>query len=490
MKKIISVVLSLTMVLSVFGSITVFAANAANTNDLDFDTDTYTYKMGSTNGYIGNSKTSVGKTRLFGFGKWNISATETGTTELGTISKISKFGKTYAMYDFNKVTIKDSDINTGNYIRFKTNGYEAYDSTYGRLGVANAMMNTVTNKTYTSYFENCDKMYKYTFYAYSNSQDTEHNLMNVNVTTGETVGVEITPAQLYSENEVPHKVDFVLHKSGSVLYATVYIDGAIVVDGKSSSIMTKDFTFTNYLASVKNTSSDGYYAPAIEWVVEYIGTEIGVIPTNPDKVNVQSITREELNKELFIVPTAGTPKAYTARTDDIITGVYDDVDAALVKTLTSTTPGDKKIVIPAKYKTVGSLFVDGTETNVKAIKADGSDAASTDLVENVMLMVNGVYVDVEREPLVKGLTVNSDGLATLTYDGTSGLFIVAAYDDSGRMIKVNSAYISKEYAEEIDSMYIYTLQSSLTSGVKKYKAFLFDGFVNCMPMLNSAEIIK
>ena len=50
MKKIISVVLSLAMFLSVFGSITVFAAN---TNDLDFDTDTYTYKMGSTNGYIG-----------------------------------------------------------------------------------------------------------------------------------------------------------------------------------------------------------------------------------------------------------------------------------------------------------------------------------------------------------------------------------------------------------------------------------------------------
>ena len=486
MKKIISVVLSLAMFLSVFGSITVFAAN---TNDLDFDTDTYTYKMGSTNGYIGNSKTYVGKARLFGFGKWNISATETGTTELGTISKISKFGKTYAMYDFNEVTIKDSDTNTGNYIRFKTNGYEAYDSTYGRLGVANAMMNTVTNKTYTSYFENYDKMYKYTFYAYSNSQDTEHNLMNVNVTTGETVGVEITPAQLYSENEVPHKVDFVLHKSGSVLYATVYIDGAIVVGGRSSSKMTEAFTFTNYLASVKNTSSDGYYAPAIEWVVEYIGTEIGVNPTNSDKVNVQSITREELNKELFIVPTAGTTTAYTARTDDIITGVYDDVDAALVETLTSTTLGDKKIVIPAKYTTVGSLF-DGSETNVKAIKTDGSAAASTDLVENVMLMVNGVYVDVEREPLVKGLTVNSDGLATLTYDGTSGLFIVAAYDDSGRMINVNSVDISKESAEEIDSMYIYTLRSSLTSGVKKYKAFLLDGFVNCIPMLNSAEIIN
>lgn len=488
MKKIISVVLSLAMVLSVFVSTLVYAAN---TNDLDFDTDTdtYTYKMGSTNGYIGNSKTYVGKARLFGFGKWNISATETGTTELGTISKISKFGKTYAMYDFNEVTIKDSDISTGNYIRFKTNGYEAYDSTYGRLGVANAMMNTVTNETYTSYFKNCDKMYKYTFYAYSNSQDTEHNLMNVNVTTGETVGVEITPAQLYSENEVPHKVDFVLHKSGSVLYATVYIDGAIVVGGRSSSKMTDAFTFTNYLASVKNTSSDGYYAPAIEWVVEYIGTEIGVNPTNSDKVNVQSITREELNKELFIVPTAGTTTAYTARTDDIITGVYDDVDAALVETLISTTLGDKKIVIPAKYTTVGSLF-DGSETNVKAIKTDGSAAASTDLVENVMLMVNGVYVDVEREPLVKGLTVNSDGLATLTYDGTSGLFIVAAYDDSGRMINVNSVDISKESAEEIDSMYIYTLRSSLTSGVKKYKAFLLDGFVNCIPMLNSAEIIN
>lgn len=472
MKKIISVVLSLAMVLSVFVSTLVYAAN---NNGLVYDsaTETYTYTMGSTNQLITGSTYSIDKARLFGFGKWNISATETGITELGTLTKISKYGKNYVEYDFNGVTITDSDNAAGNYIRFKTNGKDS------GIGLASANVITIAKTVYDAYLTDENQIYKYTFYAYSDSTDTENNMLNVNVSTGTTLGTNISPAQLYSANGVPHKVDFILHKKDGILYQSIYIDGAVVAGGNSTTTMTAGFTFTNYLASVKCATSGTYTSPAVKWVVEYIGDN--------DKYSVEELTRDELAEELFVIPTAGSKTENTARTDDIITGVYDDVDAALVETLTSTTLGDKKIVIPAKYTTVGSLF-DGTETNVKAIKADGSAAVSEDLVEDVMLMVNGVYVDVEREPLVKGLTVNSDGLATLTYDYTSGMFIVAAYDDGGRVINVNSADISKESAEEIDSMHIYTLQSSLTSGVKKYKAFLFDGFVNCIPMLNSAEI--
>ena len=65
------------MVLSVFVSTLVYAAN---NNGLVYDSsaNTYTYTMGTKNQLITGSTNYIDKTRLFGFGKWNISATETG----------------------------------------------------------------------------------------------------------------------------------------------------------------------------------------------------------------------------------------------------------------------------------------------------------------------------------------------------------------------------------------------------------------------------
>ena len=325
---------------------------------------------------------------------------------LAEVSKVSLLGKEYIYYDFEAVTVNDSSKVSSNYLRFPTN-VKPSTTTYE----ANSYVNSIPRETFLNDIKD-GKYYKLTFYGYSKTGVGESMNLGVNRETSAALTVSLSPAKIKSDAEVPHKIDVIAYgdSDGTYAYETVYIDGVLAGGGhsyatsgynqKKSDNVTYQYPnvkFNNYIPSVGfSTTKVSYTGKAMDYVIENYGVR-------DSKVDVQVLTKEELDKELFVVITPNTDNSSTqtstARTDDVITGVQDDVDKAIVTAVTNTSAGDRVAEIPAKYTTVGSIYTDKANSNVTAVdKVTGEVAEDTAVLSDVLLMVNGVYITVTEKP--------------------------------------------------------------------------------------------
>ena len=310
---------------------------------------------------------------------------------LAEVSKVSLLGKEYIYYDFEAVTVNDSSKVSSNYLRFPTNGKPS-TTTY----TSNSYVNSIPRETFLNDIKD-GKYYKLTFYGYSKTGVGESMNLGVNRETSAALTVSLSPAKIKSDAEVPHKIDVIAYgdSTGTYAYETVYVDGVLASGGKSYATsgynQKNNVNFNNYIPSVGfNKTNVTYTGKAMDYVIENFGARTS-------KVDVQVLTKEELDSELFVVITPNTgnvsTQTSTARTDDVITGVQDDVDEALVTAVTNTSAGDRVAEIPAKYTTVGSIYTDKANSNVTAVdKVTGEVAKDTAALSDVLLMVNGVYV--------------------------------------------------------------------------------------------------
>lgn len=282
---------------------------------------------------------------------------------------------------------------TANYLRFMLIGED--------LSASATTLNTSSTYSYAT-VENADMKekfvtgeggaYVYTLYAYTNKQ-TDQNAVNYQMTNkGSSTGtLELKSNYIYSEAGVPHKVQLVV--SGKSLdaknvYYHLYVDGVNVVKGATNSAKLSSVFNVMLRENITLAGTASYTVKECDWYVTNTGSGL-MAPVFMEE--------EDLKKELISVPNMySATRSTTYRTDNYVTGVNSTLATDIKAVLETTTAGDKYVEIAAtRYRNPSSLF-DGTDGSVKLVSrttgkvVDPATAPGT--MDNYYLKVNGIYI--------------------------------------------------------------------------------------------------
>ena len=449
MKKIISMLLVLTIVASTLMGTMVMEANAATddkvTNyEITDNGSKITLRFGSMklptsglnamNGFVLGDWYANGYT----YSEEDIDAfyDGTATTIYGTPTPTVNFlsanvfehplADNIVKYDFKPVTIEDGINVAKNYVA-KNYAESEKKPWFGATGLITTDKNHNANYSRVSAFPKIDtaidKQKAIDDNTYSFSQITQNGAIatNTNSTayvlsfyaytqnvgsgvgqtiffdtrsgTGSTGGIYLYSDDLVSTEGIPHKVDIVLSSDGTNLYEHYYVDGVEIREGSSQTIpgaVSFQPRF-NINAFVNSSSADSEPISDTDWYMPYYTTT----------TQFKLVSQADLNNELIIVPNYKTKdKSATVRTDDYITGVIDSLDADIKAALETTTPGDKIVEISeTNYNDPASLFTGDASTVKLVSKTTGKEVAvadATGTMDNYLFMVNGVYVVPEK----------------------------------------------------------------------------------------------
>ena len=231
--------------------------------------------------------------------------------------------------------------------------------------------------------------YVLSFYAYTQNVGAgvgESILFDVRSTS--STGLPIYGSDMVSTKGVPHKVDIVLSSNGSTLYSHYYVDGVEMHKGVSKAI-TGDVTFQPRFNIQGMISGNTETVSDTDWYLPYY----------TKATTFKAVSQADLNSELIAVPYFNaTTQATEFRTDDYITGVIASLDASIKGVLETTTVGDKIVdIAESKYNNPVSLF-DTTVENatVKLVsRTTGEEvapASATGTMDDYYFMVNGIYI--------------------------------------------------------------------------------------------------
>lgn len=532
MKKFLSMLLVLCMVVTTLMGVMVVDVSAATSIKLDEATRTFTVTLddknvnsSSTGTYVLKPQTPVG---------------DQTTYPLGTVNTETLYGNWGYKLNLNSMTYKDaaatSTVNA-RYLRLRadvkepTSGDLNSKKTNFNLGaeIANSLTATEFN---TALGNSNKKVLHYSFYAYS-SEGAQDYTVQFNCDGSNMISNVLKATDLLSEDGIPHKVDIYVwssskddiiisndstaRKAKEYLYMMTLVDGSIKSatgnsaneysensSGKenTNSGLIKDPTAEKSVIKVnlfmlfnpiKNTvATTGYTFKGGEWFVSAGDT-------------LEFLTREEADDELFGTfewKNSFANTTFTAKSAGFITGMDTKVASDLETSLTSTTAGTKKLSLYTAYYTKPSnLFTDYASSNVKIVNKDGeeldADAVSAlTTLDNYLLEINGVYVvPVEmKEGTTELYSLDYDtatNTATVKYveckdTPMSFVIVVSATDDKGRTIatKVSAENSISGNSDSIGTKtFSPTFEGLDTKKVKTYKLFVFDSLTSAKPMM-------
>lgn len=402
MKKVLSMFLTVTMLAVMLMGVNVpyvGAVSAVLTENASTGVRDVTVTMGSDSAL-----------QFLATGKYTVKATvsvdgQATEWDFGTVTKETVLGKDFINYNFNEVKLYDASMYSGgqnkNYFRIVPSLIDSNETT---LKIAtgkgnNSTFEAIAKDTLISNTAGSDqKVYKFTFYAYSDSQKGTNLVVAAMNNNSQTLSAELTPSALCSADGVPHKVDVLFYTNSSdgalestdYTYMSVYIDGVTYVKSTVAKGSSWNDTFELRLYFNFNATSTGTSHAASDWHVSYGGDVKGAN-------KAELLTRDEAAKSLFVTPTWRTTntntETTTKRTDaEVVYGVNDFADSILTAAVTS---GERTVTLEGTY--LSDIITAPSNTNVTAVKkADGSavepSAYSETNINDVYLSVNGVYV--------------------------------------------------------------------------------------------------
>ena len=427
MKKILSAILILSVIITTFSGVLITDVSAANVNistrtDVNFTNDstapdgrridyifglpTYSSTAKLTSKILVNTGAYYATGHKYDVsnvtGSTSLTATETyGPTHFADVSVINNvldINKEMVKYDFIASTLQDESYNVQ---KANTNILKTAAANYARMPVltllqresSNLMTNyTVTYDMSTAVSDNT-KSSVYTFYAYTQNAtttNTDSDILTIQLADISTI--TINARDIVSENGIPHKIDVVLTSDGTNRYCHLYIDGvdkyvkSVATAHTVNSQLQSRFNIISLATTTSDTVSD------TDWYI-----------TNIDDTQTSFITTAltEVNAGLVSSPnhtSATVSSSYNSV--DYITGVTSAVDYKLKTALETKDAGDKTITLTEReYKNPASIF-DTTISNptVKLVSKTTGDevdvSSATVTMENYILKVNGIYVDV------------------------------------------------------------------------------------------------
>ena len=511
MKKFFSLFLMVCMLVT---SLSVSASYDSTTNTYTFDTADEIIKV-------------------FNGGTWSLADGNGNTTELGELTNGPDnliLGKR-----FNKVVFdKDGTITTANNgtldirtdingSRYRPGGKDYQVPTPKRTALAVecftlASMNTILaakdldeSGTVEKAEQNTGDVVKYTMWAYSALPDGESIVFDLLYDNNAKYDVSFTiPASaLYSENGIPHKIDYivwyrsytpeVMNHTGAdtAQYAAIFIDGL--------PYESKAFTVTKSVATDKYISVNPHIAlTAADNTLSWKKTELHICsdPAAKTKLTVISDTtsggqfltvhtRANLSDEFFRNISLGT-RVIESSKEGFVTGVDSELASELETLYTTVINGDRVVDVDASvYNNPASIWNDGaTESSVSLVrKTDGEEfvvgSSITGTFADYLISVNGVYTKVELAPVsydidAKTATVNVSKLP----EGTEKLqVVVAAYNSNDTMeaIKVSESYV------DFSSNITYKINDTFPTDADTYKVFVFDSLTSAKPLVEALE---
>ena len=433
MKKIISMLLVLTIVVTTLVGVMVVDVNAMKvTGGKGNDINTRTWNILMNKEY--------GQRAAMATGNWTVTPKQAADGvsvpyDLGRITQVPNLGKTYWHLEFKDIDYKDANNDnaaTSVYARFRT------DYTNPDLGVTNAEgaddlipkidiadFNNIVGGTTEGEVTTYGDMIRYTFYAYTNNKDTADFTILFSHPDSEIGSVNIPALSLYSENMIPHKVDVYVWsnsvdkivggsgKEGSkkeAVYFNVFVDGIQSVatnyaaETKANLFNATAFRaqfFLNFKPTTSTKNGGVYKFKGSDWYISHDGNKTH-----------KRVTRANLDDDYFA--EIKVKDTYTNNTmangavfdvtnkKDNIKGVKADVDAALEAAVVTQAGKDRKAVIYNEYYTNPASIFTGEETNVKLVDrktgAEVAPAEATGTMDNYLFMVNDVYIVTEAIP--------------------------------------------------------------------------------------------
>ena len=429
MKKFLSILLVLTMIVTTTTAVMVTEVNAVDFNKVS-ETNEITLEFGVPS--IPDS-TKLSPWIHFSTGNWtgwgytykeaDIDAVIAGTAASvsGTATEKVNFLETAVIkapldsitgemtkYDFKTSAITDGTAAASSYagdnaskIFVKTSG--STTANYSRISVFPQKI--TSTKTYSDYSWSTltktnltdtdanETAYRFSFYAYTQNKSSgkgdtiTFQLRNL---SGGNISLSISDDYLESENGVPHKVDVVLSSDGTNAYLHLYVDGVeLPTKGLGGKAPTGTISIETRFDLNGLTGSGTMNMANTDWYITQFD----------EKTEFELISRTDLESELFVVPNhESTTKTTKYRTDDYITGVNSIVDAGIKTALETTTPGDKYVEIYASAYDDVTKLIDKSVTNptVKLVnRTTGAEVAYADAtgsLDNYYLKIKGVYI--------------------------------------------------------------------------------------------------
>ena len=390
MKKIFSALLTLTMVLTSL-SVGVSASYTAPTADANYNT--FTFDGTNAKGY------NVGIFKLS-------NADGSVTKELGTITDdVTNMGMNFKEFDFKSGSLTGATASTLSIRGEVYNKAEKYTFAYSQGHCGNecfmvAQMNEILyakdvngDGIIDKADENSGNVVKYTMYAYSALPDGEP--ISFNIVRGNTdYGAVLTvPAsKLYSENSIPHKIDFIFYntsyganpmsvKSSSAQRMELWIDGLPYTEGYDAvTALSKNLTSTMVFMS-PNVN----IAPDESGNVTWKDTELYIwtykAQSNGKPIALTDIesggqyttvhTRDELHSNFFQNVKYGSGNGVVR--SDFVTGIDSEL-ANDIEDVYTTALKSGDIVVEVNnsiYNDPASIWdADATESSVSLVKIE------------------------------------------------------------------------------------------------------------------------
>jgi len=379
LKKIISTLLVVTMLLSLMGT-TLVSADWANDGDRNFTIESG-FQGSATAPYTGYAYiTSEGTYKVEGYDQ-----------PFGSITKEEVLGKDFRHWDFDTV----SSATTKAYYRYMITSKDLTDEELAENTYENFLLNPVDDLTLVAPKTTLGvdgKVYLYSFYAYMDEKTNSELIFRFTNNGTETVGatVKTTGAELYSANGVPHKVDVAVYATGNT--TDKYFHIALFVDGK----------FVN--GGAAKISKSANYKTGCDLKIFYNATTEAKTPTTSLHVsylydlftNEESLTKERVDIEnlMFTDPIWSTTDAVTTASEFVgieIENVSDEVETAINNTLQNDV--EKEIEVTSLDELITA---EGTAKLVK--KSDGTEVTDVTglTVDDVLLEVNGIYIKLKQ----------------------------------------------------------------------------------------------
>ncbi len=424
MKKILSIILVFTMIVTTMMGVMIVDVSAVSTADFSTTikftpaTETTPRKIEFTFGVSGlpavkdTDRPLAQSTNSYATGEWwmtgytydkvldaenvtNIDATGTypsqkiatvsdinnplDTTNVGNMSKIS----------FEKVTLKDDTYTangstgtlkntagttistiTANYFRFMLMGEDPADDYAGPTTTINTFSKSdsfqLVSKADVEAMATNSNAYVYTFYAYTNTKDVNNKIMFKAHQNGSQKGnIYIPESFIYSDAAATDGSKGIPHKVQYVLSGTALTKGNlyyhIYVDGVE---MASGVASTNNLTgSFQLTFAKDFNFSGSSSTNVY-KADWYVTKAPEGLIEPALMTANELKDELIVVPNlSSAAQSTTYRTDDYITGVNSKVDGNIKAALETTTPGDKYVEIYESAYNDVTKFIDKTVAN-------------------------------------------------------------------------------------------------------------------------------
>ena len=344
---------------------------------------------------------AVGKYDMVKFAEVSVVNNPLDTLSGGKMSKISFKNATINDDTFtangSTGTLKNSSGKevskiTANYLRFMLLGEDlAANATTLSQSSAYSYTTFPFEDISSKFTSSGDAAYVYTLYAYTNKTTDQNTVEFQALHGGSSVGsLELKSNYIYSEAGIPHKVQYVVSgkslDQGAVFYH-IYVDGVERAAGLASSAkITRAFTVM-LRENMTLANRAAYTIKECDWYVTN---------TSSGLMSPVLMTEEQLKKELINVPNMyAKTQSTTYRADDYVTGVNADLATSIKAALETTETGDKYVEIPStRYNRPETLFVGGADSSVKLVdRTTGAvvdPAAATGTMDNYYLRVNGI----------------------------------------------------------------------------------------------------